>query len=447
MAGLFAARALSEAYREVVIVDRDELIGVTGTRRAVPQGGHIHALLARGQQILEEFFPGFTDELVEQGAPAGDFSKHLRWYFNGRKLKQVETGLICVGAGRPLLEGHLRTRVSALPGVSFRQRTDILGLEVSGSRVVGARVQSQEEGASAELLRADLVVDATGRGSRTARWLEELGYARVEEERVKMDLTYTTGDFKLDRATDELGDDIAIIPVASPELPRGAIYARLTDRHSVSLTGIAGERPPTDREGFMAYVKSLPVPEIYQAVCDADFIGEPVTFHFPQSVRRRFERMERFPDGLLLIGDAFCIFNPVYGQGMTVAAMEAHVLLKHLRKGVAPEPRAYLRDIARTINAPWDMSTGADLGFPTTVGKRTLKVRMGNVFIPKLQAAATVDGELANAFMHAAGLVAPPESLMKPGVILRTLRSAGAAAPAPPPAPAGAAARSDVSGG
>jgi 2-polyprenyl-6-methoxyphenol hydroxylase-like FAD-dependent oxidoreductase len=441
MAGLFAARVLSEAYREVVIVDRDVLIGVTGTRRAVPQGGHIHALLARGQQILEELFPGFTEELVAQGAPAGDFSKHLRWYFNGRKLKQVDTGLVCIGAGRPLLEGHLRTRVSALPGVTFMEQTDILGFDVAGPRVVGARVQRQAEGSAPEVLSADLVVDATGRGSRTARWLEELGYPRVEEERVKMDLTYTTGDFRLERDADGLGDDLAIIPVASPELPRGAIYARLPDRHSVSLTGIAGERPPTDREGFMAYVKSLPVPEIYRAIRDAEFIGEPVTFHFPQSVRRHYERMDRFPQGLLMIGDAACIFNPVYGQGMTVAAMEAYALLKYLRQGAAPEPRVYLREIARAINAPWDMSTGADLGFRTTVGKRTLKVRMGNMFIPKLQVAATVDGTLATAFMRAAGLVAGPESLMKPSMILRTLRNAGAAAALP--APAGAAAQSD----
>nr|WP_237555135.1 FAD-binding protein [Streptomyces sp. SID4948] len=446
IAGLLAARALSETYREVLVVDRDVLAGVTGARRVVPQSGHIHALLARGQQILEELFPGFTDELADHGAPVGDFSEHLRWYFDGRMLKQVPTGLICVGAGRPLLEARLRARVTALPGVSFMERTDILGLvDAGGTRVVGARVQRQQEGSEPEVLAADLVVDATGRGSRTARWLEELGYPAVQEERVKMGLTYTTGDFRVEREADELGDDLASIPVATPGTPRGAIYARLPDRHSVSLTGIAGERPPTDRAGFLAYVKSLPAPEIYRAVRDAEFLADPVTFQFPQSVRRHYEKMPRFPAGLLLIGDAACVFNPVYGQGMTVAAMEAHLLREHLSRDGEPDPRAYLRAVARTIKAPWEMSAGADLGFPTTEGRRTLKVRMGNAFIPRLQVAASTDGTLAAAFLRTAGLVAPPESLMTPAVMLRVLRGRGTPVTGSAPEPVDASVRSDAS--
>lgn len=441
IAGLLAARTLSEAYREVLVVDRDVLVGSTGARRAVPQSEHIHALLARGQQILEELFPGFTEELVSYGAPAGDFSANLRWYFNGQMLRQVETGLVCIGAGRPLLEARLRSRVTALPGVTFLEQTDILGVTASadGRRVTGARVQRQAEGSSAEVLPADLVVDATGRGSRTARWLEELGYPKVEEERVKMGLTYTTGDFRIDRSADRLGDDLASIPVATPGSPRGAIYARLPDRYSVSLTGIAGERPPTDRAGFLEYVRSLPVPEIYEAIRDAEPLGEPVSFQFPASVRRRYERMTRFPAGLLLIGDAACVFNPVYGQGMTVAAMEAYILREHLSWGSAPDPRTYLHDISRAVNAPWDMSTGADLGFPGTEGRRTMKVKMGNVFIPKLQAAACTDDRLSAAFLRTAGLVDPPQALMKPGVILRTLRHGGTPDTATPAADGAAA--------
>jgi 2-polyprenyl-6-methoxyphenol hydroxylase-like FAD-dependent oxidoreductase len=425
IAGMLAARTLSESYREVLVVDRDELSGPLGPRRAVPQGGHIHALLARGQQILDELFPGLTDELVSFGASIGDFSANLRWYFNGRKLKQVESGLICVGAGRALLEDRIRARIRGLSNVTILERTDIVGLVASPDqrRIIGARVQSQAEGSVEEILEADLVMDTTGRGSRLSRWLEELGYPKVEEERVKMNLTYTSADFRIAKADDQLGDDIASIPVATPEMPRGAIYGRMPDRHSVSLTGILGERPPVEREGFLAYVRSLPAPEIYEALRDAEPMGDPITFHFPASLRRRYERLGRFPDGLLVMGDAASMFNPVYGQGMTVASIEAMILRDHLREGTEPKPARFLRDIARAINGPWDIAAGGDLSFPAVEGKRSLKVRMGNLYIPRLQAAAEYDGVLATAFLRSAGLVAPPTALLAPAMVLRVLRS------------------------
>jgi len=348
----------------------------------------------------------------------------MRWYFNGRKLKQVDTGLTCVGPGRPLLENRIRARVQALPNVVIRERTDILGVVASADRrrVTGARVQSQLPGAPEETLEADLVVDATGRGSRTARWLEELGYPTVTEDRVKMGLTYTSADFDIDEADDLLGDDIASIPVATPEIPRGAIYARIGGGHSVSLTGLLGQKPPTDRAGFLAYARSLPAPEVYEAIRKAEFVADPITFSFPASVRRRYDKLGGFPDGFLVMGDAACIFNPVYAQGMTVAAMEAMILREHVTRGLPVQPRKFLRDISRATNAPWEISAGGDLSFPQVEGKRGMKVRMGNLYIPRLQAAAEFDGVLSAAFIRSASLVAPPTALLKPGMIVRTLR-------------------------
>jgi 2-polyprenyl-6-methoxyphenol hydroxylase-like FAD-dependent oxidoreductase len=424
IAGSLAARILSDAYRQVTVVDRDELAGATGPRRAIPQGHHIHALLARGQQILDEIFPGFTDELVASGVPVGDFGTSLSWYFNGEMIKKAETGLTCVAAGRPLLEDRIRRRVQALSNVTIRESTDVLGLVATpdGRRITGARVQSRAEGSVAEELEADLVVDTTGRGSRTARWLVELGYPAVEEEQVKMDLTYTTCDYRGPLPFDPIGDDIALIPVATPAIPRGAIFARLPDRYAVSLTGILGDRPPTDYKGFLAYVESLPVPEIHKAVRDAEPLGPPMSFRFPASIRRRYERQSSHPDGLLVMGDAACVFNPVYGQGMTVAAIESLVLRRSVEAG-PPRPREFFRDLSRVIDAPWDMSAGADLGFPAVEGRRTLKVWLGNAYIPRLQAAATADdGTLSATFLRVAGLVDPPQALMRPGVISRVLR-------------------------
>ena len=424
--GLLAARMLSEAYRRVTVIERDEVAGATGPRKAIPQGHHIHALLGRGKEILDETFEGFTDELVSLGVPVGDFGTTLSWYFNGRMIKKSETGLICVAAGRPLLEERIRRRVLALGNVTLRERTDVAGLVASPDkrRITGVRVQERDTGGPAETLEADLVVDVTGRGSRTPRWLTELGYPQVQEERVRMDLTYTTCDFVAPLPFDPIGDDIALIPVATPGMPRGAIFARLPDRYAISLTGILGDRPPTDHKGFLEYVETLPVPEIYKAVRDAEPMGPAHSFHFPASVRRHYERQATHPDGLLVMGDAACVFNPVYGQGMTVAAMGAVVLRDHVRRGV-PRPRDFFRDLARTIDAPWDMSAGADLGFPGVQGRRTLKVRMGNEYIPRLQAAAATDGVLSKAFLRSAGLVDPPTALMQPRIMSRVLRRSG----------------------
>ncbi|MEV4555562.1 FAD-dependent oxidoreductase [Kitasatospora sp. NPDC049285] len=423
--GSLAARMLADAYRKVTVVDRDELFGPTGPRRAIPQGHHIHALLARGKQILDEVFPGFTEELVSLGVPVGDFGTSLSWYFNGSMMKKTETGLVCVAAGRPLLEERIRLRVNAFDNVTYLQHTDVLGLTATpdGGRITGVRIQARAEGSEEQRLEADLVVDCTGRGTRTPRWLTELGYPQVQEERVKMDLTYTTMWFKGPLSFDPIGDDIALIPVATPAMRRGAIFARMPDSYAISLTGILGDKPPTDYAGFMAYVESLPVPEIAKAVKDVEPIGEAMTFHFPASIRRRYERQARHPERLLVMGDAASVFNPVYGQGMTVASIESLVLRRHLEQGV-PQPAAFFRDLAKVVDGPWDMAAGADLGFDGVEGKRDLKWWLGNQYIPRLQAAAVKDEQLSEAFLRAAGLVDPPTALMRPRVMARVLRPA-----------------------
>lgn len=441
IAGLLAARVLSEAYAEVLLVDRDELTGVTGPRRGVPHGRHAHALLARGQQILAELFAGLDAELAAAGVPAGDLSGDLRWYFNGRRLAPAHSGLVSVSATRPVLEAHIRARVSALPNVEFMEKCVVRGLQATPdrSRITGVRVLSENDGSTEEILLADLVVDATGRGSRTPAWLEEFGYARPSEERVKVDLAYTTRHFRLRQ--DPYGTDLSINPVASPANPRGAFFPKLGNGVSMlSLTGILGDHPPTDDEGFLAFARSLAAPEIYEAIRDAEPLDDPVTFRFPASVRRRYERLRRFPDGLLVVGDGVCSFNPVYGQGMTVAALEAIVLREHLRRGTEPRAHRFFRDITSFVDAPWDISAGGDLGFPGVEGPRTLKVRMGNAYMARLHAAATNDGTVTRAFFRVAGLVDSPQALMRPGLVLRVLRNShGKAASTPPHAdhPAG----------
>lgn len=427
MAGLLAARILAESFSEVLVVDRDELTEVREPRRGVPHGRHAHGLLARGQEILEGLFPGLTTELVAAGVQTGDFNSDIRWYFNGHRLSPSHSGLACVPATRPVLEYHIRRRVQSIPNVTFLEQHDILGLlsTPDQSRVTGVRVHDQSAAAD-RVLDADLVVDATGRGSRTPAWLAELGFARPPEERVKIGLAYTTRHFQL--PADPFDGDLAIIPVATPSHPRGAFFYKLPgdgSRVELSLTGVLGDHPPNDPEGFLAYAKTLPAPGIYEAIQDAEPLDDPVTFQFPASVRRRYERLDRFPAGLLVLGDAACSFNPVYGQGMTSAALQALTLGRHLRDGGLPRAKEFFRDTARDIDAPWDFSAGADLGYAGVEGRRTPKIRMANAYISRLQTAAVYDSDVTTAFIRAAGLIDPPQALMRPSLVLRVLRKSG----------------------
>ncbi|MFJ6195007.1 FAD-dependent oxidoreductase [Micromonospora sp. NPDC092111] len=428
LAGLLAANVLAEVYPEVLVVDRDELAGVAGYRKGVPHGRHAHGLVARGQQILEKQFPGLTADMEAAGVQAGDFSGAIRWYFNGMQLRQAKTGLLSVPCTRPVVEHQVRNRVGKVSNIRFLAGYDIVGLEATPDkgRIIGARVQRRDGGSDPEVLRADLVIDATGRGSRTPVWLEEFGYSRPEEDRVKVDLAYTTRHYRV--PSDPFGSDIAIIAAATPTHPRGAFYYRLPGeggRVELSLTGVLGDYPPTDPEGFLEYVRSLPVPEIYESIREAEPINDPVMFRFPASVRRRFERLTRFPEGFLVIGDAVCSFNPVYAQGMAIAAVESRVLADKLSKSTVPDPHEFFQEISRQIDSPWEFAAIADLGYAGVEGRRTAKIRMINAYIARLQRAAVHDASLTNAFMRVAGLIDEPTALLHPGRILRVLRQSG----------------------
>jgi 2-polyprenyl-6-methoxyphenol hydroxylase-like FAD-dependent oxidoreductase len=425
LAGLLAANALAKSYREILVVDRDQLAGAAGYRRGVPHGRHAHGLVARGHQILAEQFPGLMADMEAAGVQPGDFSGDIRWHFNGMRLRPALSGLISVPCTRPVIEQHVRNRIEKIGAVRFLEQYDIVGLETTpdASRVVGARVQRRDASAGPEVLGANLVIDATGRGSRTPAWLDELGYSRPSEDRVKIDLAYTTRHYRV--PTDPFGSDIAIIAAATPAHPRGAFYYRLPgggDRVELSLTGVLGDYPPADPEGFVEFVRSLPVPEIYRSVRESEPLDEPVTFRFPASVRRRYERLERFPEGLLVIGDAVCSFNPVYAQGMTVAALESRTLERQLRKAPVPQPHGFFQEISRQIDSPWEFAAIADLGYAGVEGRRTAKVRMINAYIARLQLAAVHDASLTNAFMRVAGLIDEPTALLRPGTVLRVLR-------------------------
>jgi 2-polyprenyl-6-methoxyphenol hydroxylase-like FAD-dependent oxidoreductase len=422
MAGLLAARVLSERFEQVTVIERDSLPPIGEHRRGVPHGRHLHGLHPRGREILDELFPGFTGSLTASGAVRCDILGDLRWQLSGHQIARAAIGLPALFASRPFLEGHLRAMVRKLPGVRVLEGHSVCGLTVTADKrqVTGVEVL-RTRGGPPDQISAAVVVDATGRGSRTPVWLGELGYRRPEQERVEIGLGYATRTYRLRPGAMD-GDQMILI-AGTPANPRAGVLAVLEGgRHMLTIAGICGDYPPTDPPGFDEFVASLPSADIADAIAGADPLDDPVPFRFPASVRRRYERLAAFPAGLLVIGDAVCSFNPVYGQGVTVAAVEAMILRELLAHGGVPGARRYFRAIATAIDVPWDIAVGADLAFPWVPGKRSAKVRLVNAYMPRLHAAAARDAALAASLVRVIGLKDRPEGLLRPDRVLRVLR-------------------------
>jgi len=427
MGGLVAARVLSEVFDRVTLVERDVLDDSAGPRRGVPQGRHAHGLLARGREVLEDLFPGLTDELVALGAGRTDLQSGFRWINAGRLLSQEDSGLVGLGVSRPLLESRVRARVLALPNVTLLDGCAATELTSTAdrSRVTGLRIlrgtegvlRGTEDGAD-DVLAADLVVDATGRGSRGPQWLESLGYPAPEVEQVPIRLAYASRAYRRD-PDGPVGAAIG----ATVANPRGGVMINQEgDRWMVSIGGILGDAAPLDHEGFTAFAATLPSPAIHDVIRNAEPLSDAVRFRYPASSRRRYERMSRFPAGYLAFGDAICSFNPTYGQGMTVAALEGTVLRNCLADGTTDLGLRFFRGAARIVDIPWDISVGADLRFADVEGRRTAKVRMVNRYLERVHVAAERDPRVGRAFLRVVNMIDRPEQLMAPRTAVRVLR-------------------------
>jgi len=420
MGGLLAARALSDFYDSVTVLERDRFPTDDIARKGVPQGRHAHGLLARGGEVIEAFFPGWTDEVVAAGGRCGDMVGDVDWVGHGVTLKSVPSNMVGVLASRPVLEGHVRRRLLALPNVRAIEDCAVQGLVASddNSAVRGVRVKVGH-GEEHSVL-ADLVVDASGRGSSSPAWLESLGYIRPEEERIEIGLGYTSRVYR--RHPTDLGGKTALVVAGSgPNWRNGALLYQTEDRWIVSIGGYLGDHAPDDEQMFAAYARSLPVPGIHDIVSRAEPLSDFVHYRYPANLRRRYERLARFPKNYLVFGDAVCSFNPVYGQGMTVAAQEASVLAECLSRGDADLAPRFFAAAKAAVDIPWDIAVGNDLRHPQVKGPRPAKVKFINWYIGKLHMAARHDGALAVAFLEVANMKARPERLLHPAVVARVI--------------------------
>lgn len=424
MAGLLAARALAEHFEQVILLERDIFPAPGKNRKGVPQGKHTHVLLELGRQIMEKYLPGLTDELTQLGAASiDDVSLNVRWFHSGGYHQPGVSGLTSVGISRPTLEAAVRTRVLALPNVRAVEDCNVLGLVTTNdnSRVTGVRLIDRQASSREETMTADLVVDASGRGSRSPAWLEELGYSRPAVEEVRIGMGYTTCYYS--RQAEHIPGLNGIVFLATPPNKRlGILLAQDGNRWVVTLGGYLGDHVATDYQEFLESAKRLPAPHIYNVIKDAEPLGEPVAYKFPANLRRRYEKLVRFPEGYLVFGDAFCSFNPIYGQGMTVAAMEAQALGECLARGPNRLAKYFFAKASKIIDVSWSAAVGNDLGFPEVEGPRTPMVRFLNWYLGKVHIAAHHDAQVSIAFLKVINMIAPPPSIMHPYIVRRVIK-------------------------
>lgn len=422
MAGLLAARVLADHFESVTIVERDTFPVMGENRKGVPQGRHAHAVLAGGLEIMEGYFPGLIDQLVAQGADYGDVSEKARWYHGGMHHAPVRSGVNGINVSRPRLEAEVRTRVLALPNVEAIEGCDVLGLLTTAdkTRVTGIRVIRRKADSAEENLTADLVLDTGGRGSRSPAWLEGLGYARPVEEEVHIGVTYTSCQFR--REPHHIPGINALVVAASPENRRGGVLlSQEGGRWILTVAGYLGEQAPTDQAGILDFARHMSTPALYDAVKDAELLTEPVQHKIPSNLRRRYEKLARFPHGYLVMGDALCSFNPIYAQGMSVAAQESVALQACLAAGGSELALRFFAQVAKIIDVPWSTAVGNDLSIPEIEGPRTGMTNFINWYLGKLHHAAHHDAKVSVAFLKVVNLLAPPPSIMQPGIMLRVL--------------------------
>jgi 2-polyprenyl-6-methoxyphenol hydroxylase-like FAD-dependent oxidoreductase len=422
MAGLLAARVLSEHFDRVTVIERDRLPRRPEPRKGVPQGRHLHVLLPRGLVVLESLFPDLTGELLAAGAIKINAGRDVAWHYDGGWRTRHDSALELVAGSRPLIEVSVAARVRALPNVGFREGTRVETPVVEAGAVTGVQVRESNRSA---LVEAHLLVDATGRGTAMPHWLEQLGYTAPNTGAVPAPLTYATCVF----GRPGRGPDWKALFVNGPAGKRaGFCIAVEGDRWLVTLASLFEEPSPRDHQSFKAFARRLPVRDLHTAICDLEPLSAVRQHRFPRSLRHHYDRLQDLPSGLIGIGDAVCSFNPIYGQGMTVAAIEAETLNLALTEARHDDgldrrfSKRYYQQIAAIADAAWQGIEIEDYRYPELSSRRSVGLRALQWYMARLQRATHADPAVTEQFYRVIGFLDPPPALLRPRTLARVLK-------------------------
>lgn len=421
MAGLLAARVLSDRFDEVVVVERDAAPEPDAPRKGVPQGAHIHLLLIRGAEAMERLLPGLFDAVAADGGVVGDSTRDLAFFNFGAWQPRGVSQLPARLQSRPFLEAHVARRVAALANVRFLHRHEASSPRFDAAGRLRELEARPRGGGDPVALESDLVVDAAGRGSATPAWLGEGGWPVPDTTRIGMPITYASRMFRIPPGAHDWRGMLVYPRV--PEQTRGAaLYFQEGDRWIATLGSYIGEEPPRSDAAFLEFARGLPSPEIEALIREAEPLSPIQAFRYPGAERRHYERLAHFPTGLAVMGDAVCSFNPVFGQGMTAAALQAEHLARCLdAHGVDALARPFARGVARICDTPWFLSTTLDLRYPHAVGRRSPIQPAVNWYLDRFFLAMADDFSLFRDFMRVLHQLAPPSTLARPRALGRVL--------------------------
>jgi 2-polyprenyl-6-methoxyphenol hydroxylase-like FAD-dependent oxidoreductase len=432
IAGLAAARVLTNHYERITIIERDAASSATEFRKGVPQARHPHVLLKGGEKALESLFPGLTQELYDGGAEPVNMGADFEWFTLGQWRQKFNSSIVTVACSRPLLETSIRDRLAQNPRVTFVQESEVIGLLLNETktRVAGVRTRARSGNHAVTEIAATLVVDASGRDSDAPRWLEAWGYSAPKEESVTSKPGYATRIYAIPANRKDAWKAMYIQPSA-PDLKRGGVVVPMEgNRWHVTMFGMAGDYPPTTEAGFLEYAQSLPDQSIYEAIKDAEPLTEVWSFRRGENRLRHYDQLSRYVEGFLVFGDAVYALNPVYGQGMTVAALGAMEMDKCLREqqtagDLSGLAKRFQKRFAAVIAGPWQMATGEDRRWNVdeNITPPDFVTRMMQSYIGKLIQITLTDAKVTEAFFHVQHMIAPPTLFFRRDILWKVLRA------------------------
>lgn len=417
MAGLMAAAALSDAFREVVIIEKDELPLRPELRKGVPQGAHVHTFLGYAVEAMHELLPDIMEDLYAAGA-VKIRRNHDIWFHDAAGPTPIrDVGIVTPSVTRPLLEHVTRQRVLALTNVRMRDATRLKTFETDGEKhVTGVLVEANGE---SERVAANLVVECSGRATRLPRWLQAQGFGEVPAQRLKISMGYTSGFFR--PPPDLAGDRWACLMLA---IPPGLRAAYLTPVDGglwlATMYGRGGDMAPRDAEGFVEWTRGLAHPIIYEKLARAEPVSSFRTYKIPIGIWNRYDQMTGFPGGLLPMGEALTSFNPMYGQGISLSAGQALALRSALADGPDGELAARYFAGCRELNRTgWSVMETLDLAYASTIGERPADIEDRWRMSAAIRRLSEQDSEVHALRVRVTHLLDPPSVLARPDIVER----------------------------
>jgi 2-polyprenyl-6-methoxyphenol hydroxylase-like FAD-dependent oxidoreductase len=443
--GMLAARVLADHFDQVTVVERDHFPPGSESRPGVPQGRHLHFLLKRGLLTMDRYFPGVRADLLAAGSHQVDQGSDFSILYRSGWSPLKPIGLEMITFTRPLLESIVRRHLAVSPRVRFLEGFEAAGLvgddarEAQGVRGVRIVPRDRSEGAEAQVLEADLVVDASGRMSQAPQWLQELGYEAPVDSVVDAFWGYAT---RLYEQPEDFKENWKILLLMNrpPYQPRAGIIQPVEgNRWLVTVAGVMHDFPPTDEEGFLQFAKSLSSSLLYKTIEHARPLTRVAGYRKTENRLRGYHLLKRMPRGFVALGDSVCCTNPVYGLGMTVAGLEAEALDEQLgasHRGRTLDPLKFQKAVAKLTDAPWALATSEDLRWPATKGGEiTTKVKVMHWYIEQVFQLIPHNPEVYRRFQEVNHMLKGPEALFHPRVLGPVLRRALLPKAAPTAAP------------